>query len=102
MVCVGGWGVGAWSHMGANGGEEGRSELFWLALVHGLRRSLVVLVLGVFGVVGGFWGCVMGVMGLWFVFGCGGGYCFRLSPGRVVVLMDAVFGRVCWGVAGWW
>lgn len=56
----------------------------------------------VFGVVGGFCGCVMGVMGLWFVFGGGGGYCFRLSPGRVVVLMDAVFGRVCWGVAGWW
>ena len=57
---------------------------------------MVVLVVGVFGVVGGFCGCVMGVMGLWFVFGGGGGYCFRLSPGRGSGLAGRVFGRVCW------
>ena len=91
-----GLGVGAWSHMGANGGEEGRSELFCLVLLHVLRGLVVVLVVGVFGVVGGFCGCVMGVMGLWFVFGGGGGYCFRLSPGRGSGLAGRVFGRVCW------
>ena len=36
---------------------------------------------GVFGVVGGFCGCVMGVMGLWFVFGGWGWVLFSFVAG---------------------
>ena len=42
---------------------------------------MVVLVVGVFGVVGGFCGCVMGVMGLWFVFGGWGWVLFSFVAG---------------------
>ena len=54
----------------------------------------------VFGVVGGFCGCVMGVMGLWFVFGGGGGYCFRLSPGRGSGLTGRGFWPCLLGLGG--
>ena len=86
--------------MGANGGEEGRSELFCLVFLYVLRGLVVVLVVGVFGVVGGFCGCVMGVMGLWFVFGGWGWVLFSFVAGTGCGSDGCGFGRVCWG-CGW-
>ena len=42
----------------------------------------------------------MGVMGLWFVFGGGGGYCFRLSPGRGSGLTGRGFWPCLLGLGG--